>query len=254
MQPAMRESSGLGSSVAHFPHPRPPAASPAPALLCTPCRLFGQCAPCAGPAALALVGAGHRLAAGQVLYRQGEARQTLYAVRSGTIKSSIASADGRSQVCAFHMGGEVLGVDAAGGGVHTTTATALEDTRVCAVPHACVAEQPDLLRGLNRLLGMEIARAYRLAMLLGYSSALERLAAFLIDLSQRYQAQGYSPCDFNLRMTRADIGSHLGMTFETVSRTLSHLQQAGQIQVIQRHVQILDLAGFRRRYGALLQA
>lgn len=204
----------------------------------------------AGPAPLS---ARHRVAAGQVLYHQGEVLRYIYAVRSGTIKSSFASADGRSQVFAFHMGGEVLGVDAAGGGLHTTTAMALEDTRVCALAHAAVALQPELLRGLNRLLGMEIKRAYRLTMLLSGGSALERVAAFLIDLSQRYQAQGYSPHDFNLRMTRADMASHLGMTLETVSRTLSQLQKTDQIQVAHRHIHIQDLAGLSHRYGALLQ-
>ena len=73
----------------------------------------------------------------------------------------------------------------------------------------------------------------------------ERLAAFLLNLSQRFAARGYSPTEFILRMTRRDIGSYLGLKLETVSRTFSALQRRRLIRIRQRHVRILDLAGLK---------
>jgi CRP/FNR family transcriptional regulator len=90
------------------------------------------------------------------------------------------------------------------------------------------------------LLSLDIARGQRLVMLLGVYSARERLAAFVMDMSTRFQSQGYSARDFHLRMTRADIGSYLGMTRDTVSRTFSLFRQEGLLQVDNRRVRIQD--------------
>ena len=77
-------------------------------------------------------------------------------------------------------------------------------------------------------------------LLLGTMHAEQRLAAFLLDLSQRYQARGYSSCEFVLRMTREEIGSYLGLKLETVSRLFSRFQREGLIQVQGRVVKLLD--------------
>jgi CRP/FNR family transcriptional regulator len=84
---------------------------------------------------------------------------------------------------------------------------------------------------------------------LGSMSAKERLAAFLVNLSQRYRARGYSPTEFVLRMTREEIGSYLGLKFETVSRLFSRFQQQGLIQVRGRAVKVLDLAALTQLLG-----
>lgn len=77
-------------------------------------------------------------------------------------------------------------------------------------------------------------------LLLGSMRAEQRLAVFLVNLSRRFRRRGYSPSDFQLRMTRADIGSYLGMTLETVSRLFSRLQEHGIVEVRQRHVRLVD--------------
>jgi CRP/FNR family transcriptional regulator len=92
----------------------------------------------------------------------------------------------------------------------------------------------------------EIVRDHGVMMLLGVMRAEERLAAFLLNLSQRFTARGYSPTEFNLRMTRNEIGSYLGLKLETVSRAFSHFQEAGLISVHQKHIQILNVAGLRK--------
>jgi CRP/FNR family transcriptional regulator len=78
-------------------------------------------------------------------------------------------------------------------------------------------------------------------MLLGTMRAEERLAAFLLNLSQRFSARGYSHTEFHLRMTREEIGSYLGLKLETVSRAFSRFREVGLISVQQKHVRILDL-------------
>lgn len=83
-------------------------------------------------------------------------------------------------------------------------------------------------------------------MLLGTMDAEQRLATFLLDLSRRYQALGYSSCEFVLRMTREEIGSYLGLKLETVSRLFSRFQREGLIQVQGRVVKLLDRASVKR--------
>jgi CRP/FNR family transcriptional regulator len=189
-----------------------------------------------------------RVAAEQVLYKQGDPFTNLYAVRSGTLKSTVTLADGREQICAFHTAGEVVALDAVASGVHETTTTALEDTQVCAIAYAPLlvkgAQHAALLDHLSRLMSLEITRSQRLMLLLGMATARERLASFLGDMSQRFAAQGYSPRDFSLRMTRADIGSYLGLTVETVSRTFTIFRAQGLLDVQNRRVRISDAEGF----------
>jgi CRP/FNR family transcriptional regulator, anaerobic regulatory protein len=79
-------------------------------------------------------------------------------------------------------------------------------------------------------------------------NAEERLAAFLVNISQRMKARGYSTNEFHLRMSRAEIGSYLGMKLETVSRTFSAFQQQRLLQVDKRHIRIVDLEGLTRAF------
>lgn len=201
--------------------------------------------------------AGRKVRAGRVLFEQGDPTQAVYVVRSGTLKSALTLADGREVVCAFHMAGQVLALEGVGGSAHSTTATALEDTHVCTVHHGTLNElvqrNPALQASVNRLMIDEIECGRRIRTLLSLFSAQERLAAFLLDLSERYRTLGQSAHDFNLRMTRADIGSYLGMQLETVSRTFSTFQQQGMVGIDYRRVRIHDLAAFSRRYAGMMQ-
>jgi CRP/FNR family transcriptional regulator len=101
---------------------------------------------------------------------------------------------------------------------------------------------------LSRLMSREIVREHSLMVLLGSMNAEERLAAFLLNLSQRLKARGYSATEFHLRMSRAEIGSYLGMTLETVSRTFSTFQQQRLLEVDKRHIRVVDLEGLTRAF------
>lgn len=198
-----------------------------------------------------------KVLAGEMLYAQGDRFQFIYSLRCGTLKSTLTLSDGRTQVCGFHMAGEVMALDAVAAQRHGTTATALEDAQVCAIAYetlvASSAQDARLQLRMNRLMSHNIARGHSLTLLLGSCNAQERIASFLLDLSQRFDAHGYSAREFSLRMTRAEIGSYLGLALETVSRTFSTFQDQGLITVHKRQIRIADLPSFSRQFEALPQ-
>lgn len=190
---------------------------------------------------------------GDYLYRAGQAFSCLYAVRSGCFKTSVLLEDGRTQVTGFQMAGDLVGIDGIGTGRHVSEAMALEDSEVSVIQferlEALTRQIPSLQRNLHRLLSREIVREHEVMMLLGSMRAEERLAAFLLSLSQRLSARGYSANNFNLRMTREEIGSYLGLKLETVSRLLSRFQEQCLITVQQKNIQIEDWPGLRQVVG-----
>ena len=185
-----------------------------------------------------------RVRRGEALYRAGSNFDSLYAVRTGFFKSRVVLEDGRDQVTAFHMAGEIVGMDGIGGGAHMSDLLALEDSDVCLIPYADL-EQPGMQRQLHKLMSRELVRDQGVMLLLGTMHSEERLAAFLLNLSQRFLARGYSPSDFHLRMTREEIGSYLGLALETVSRLFSRFGEDGLISVQQKHIRILDVCGLK---------
>jgi len=220
--------------------------------LCSSCHLKDLCLPCGltGNEVERLDGlmfSRRKIKSGQALFREGDAFGSIYAVRSGTFKSALSLPDGREQVSGFHMAGELMGLDGLAQGRHASTATALEDAEICSIPYAQLAElsanSTNLQMVVGRLMSREIVREHSLMVLLGSMNAEERLATFLLNVSQRMKARGYSPHEFHLRMTRAEIGSYLGMKLETVSRTFSAFQQQRLLEVDKRHIRILDLPG-----------
>jgi CRP/FNR family transcriptional regulator len=216
---------------------------------CSSCNLRELCLPCGLGAAEQqrlgdLVYTRKRMKRGDTLFRAGTGFESLYAVRSGFFKSSVVLEDGRDQVTGFHMAGEVVGMDGIGTGQHTADFVALEDSEVCVIPYAHL-EEPTLQRQLHKVMSRELVRDQGVMMLLGTMRAEERLAAFLLNLSQRFVARGFSPSEFHLRMTRDEIGSYLGLSLETVSRLFSRFHDEGLIAVQQKHIRILDVAGLR---------
>jgi CRP/FNR family transcriptional regulator len=238
------------------PSVREPRAPIGPgATLCSTCHLKDLCLPCGMKGADverldSLKFARRRIKEGEALYHEGERFQFIYAVRSGTFKSVLNLKDGREQVTGFQMAGELLGLDGLASGNHASSAVALEDAEICAIPYAHLSElatiSPELPMVVSRLMSREIVREHSLMMLLGSMNAEQRLAAFLLNVSQRLKARGYSASEFHLRMMRVDIGSYLGMKLETVSRTFTAFQQQRLLQVDKKHVKILDLEALQR--------
>lgn len=224
-------------------------------LPCSACRLRALCL----PASLSnyelsqldtLVNAQRPVARGQSLFQAGDRFDSLYAVRTGFFKTCATAEDGREQVTGFQMPGDLLGLAALDAGRHAVDAVALEDAQVCVIPFESLEApspgahvlQRQLLKAMSRL----IVRDHGVMLLLGSMRAGQRLAAFLLNLAQRLQALGYSGSALVLRMTREEIGSYLGMKEETVSRTFTGLQEQGLLEVRQRELRILDVAGLQR--------
>jgi CRP/FNR family transcriptional regulator len=180
----------------------------------------------------------------ETLYRVGEPFHALYAIRVGSLKTKMLVEDGREQVAGYHMPGEIIGLDGVGTDRHGTEAIALEDSEVCVMPFVSVEDLarslPALQQNLHKVMSREIAQEQSVMLLLGSMRAEERLAAFLLNLSDRYRCRGYSATEYVLRMTRKEIGSYLGLKHETVSRLFSHFQKKGFIRVHGRTVKLLD--------------
>ncbi|KXU83613.1 Crp/Fnr family transcriptional regulator [Caballeronia megalochromosomata] len=183
---------------------------------------------------------------GETLYRCGDPFQSLYAVRSGCFKTVVMHREGHEQVTGFHLAGDALGLDGVSADHHACDAIALEDSVVCIIPFDLLEllcrEVRAIQHHVHRMMCGEIVRESSLMMLLGTMTAEQRVAAFLLNLSTRMKARGYSPAQFVLRMTREEIGSYLGLKIETVSRMFSRLQKAGVIDARGRDVRILDQA------------
>lgn len=197
-----------------------------------------------------MVGARRKIRKGQHLYRAGDGFEAIYAIRIGWFKTDVILEDGREQVTGFQMTGEMLGLDGISTEAHSCNAIALEDSEVCVLPYGQLEELSREVEGLqhqfHKVMSREIVRDHGVMMLLGSMRAEERLAAFLLNLSQRFNARGFSAAEFHLRMTRDEIGSYLGLKLETVSRAFSRFQDEGLITVQQKHIRIVDLAGLRR--------
>ena len=184
------------------------------------------------------------LSRGDHLFRTGNPFQSVYAVRSGSIKTYATSEDGHEQVMGFHLPGELVGLDAIASGAHPLSARALETTSVCEIPFADLqilsTQLPSLQYQLLRVMSQEIRDDEENMIILGQRSADERLAAFLISLSNRFHRRGFSTVQFNMSMSRSDIGNYLGLALETVSRLFTRFQNDGLLKVERKHIEILD--------------
>jgi len=190
-----------------------------------------------------------RVREGEPLVRAGDKFHSLYVVRSGCFKTVYTDLSGSEQVLGFPMSGDLMGADGIDSGHYSSTAISLDTSEVVIVPLASltrlVYEFPRLEALLYRALSRELVRVQNMAWTLGTLGAEGRVAAFLLTLSARLGAMGYSRCSFNLRMTRQEIGSYLGLKLETVSRALSALNTSGVIQVQQRSIDIVDAEALR---------
>jgi len=194
-----------------------------------------------------------RVRKGQSIYAERDRFLFLYAVRFGAFKSTAMLNDGSEQVTGFQLPGDVMGFDATVSGRHPTTATALEDAEVCVLPYsqlidAC-ADERALRIQVMRMACAELVRDQRLLALISNTHSEERVASFLLDLSQRMSDRGFSPSEFLLRMTRAEIGSYLGTTLETVSRSLSAFARRGFITVRRREIHLVDVVALRSEFA-----
>lgn len=226
----------------------------------------GVCGHCAQPCVLGTLSSGMRLdlrdfpdlkerhlGRSDYLFHASGQFESLYAVRSGSLKVSVLTEDGREQITGFFLPGDLVGLDSVGLRQHASSAAALEETVVCELPFAVLERHgqtvPRIQAALFRMLSGQIRREQSTLLLLGSLRAEERLAQFLIDLSQRLPNEQDCGTAIGMPMTREEIGSYLGLKLETVSRTLSKLHRDGVIEVVKRGVRIREVNKLRLLAG-----
>jgi CRP/FNR family transcriptional regulator len=190
-----------------------------------------------------------RVSAGEVLYRQGDAFEGLFAVHRGSFKVVLASAEGHERVAGFAFAGDLLGLDAIDRGHHVAMAAALEPSVACVLPwerlEQAAGRVPLVGRQVVRMLSREIRRGEEIGLLLGQLPAEARFAAFLVALSRRFETRGFDGANLQLSMSRPEIGSYLGLTAETVSRLFSRFRAKGLLAASGRNIELRDLARLR---------
>ncbi len=178
------------------------------------------------------------------LFHGGQSAKTVSVVRSGSVKAYQLSHEGDEIVSGFYLPGEILGLDALSNEKHPGFAVALEDSRTCEIPFkdfvSMLQSSPKLNQVMLRLLSEEMAETRELLLVVGRLDARTRVALFLMSMSRRLARRNQDPDQFRLTMDRRDIANYLGLTIETVSRTLSALQREDVIEVRGKLVRVLD--------------
>jgi CRP/FNR family transcriptional regulator len=178
---------------------------------------------------------------GSHVFRAGDPFRAIYAVRAGTVKTCVVDKDGKEQVLGFYLPGEVIGLNAIYPDQFPCDAIALEATQFCRFSFpamsALATRMPGLQQHLFRLLSKELGTATHLA---ADHTADERMAAFLLDLGDRYEMRGFSGTQFRLSMARGDIANYLRLAAETVSRVFGRFRNQGLIEIEGRAVTLCD--------------
>lgn len=216
---------------------------------CKDCSLSGMCLPLALQSDELdtldeIVKRGRPLKKGEILFRQGEPFSSIYALRSGAVKTFSLSDNGEEQITGFHLASEMIGLSAMDNQRYPVSAVALETTSVCEIPFErlddLTAVMPQLRKQVMRLMSREIREDQQMMLLLSKKTADERIATLLINLSARFRARGYSARSFRLAMSRNEIGNYLGLAVETVSRVFTRFQQQGLIAAEGKNIEILE--------------
>ncbi|MHA6203403.1 helix-turn-helix domain-containing protein [Dyella soli] len=185
-------------------------------------------------------------AEGDYVFRRGEPFRAIYAVRSGSVKTSLFERDGREQVLGFYLPGEVVGLNGIYPERYPCDAVALGNATLCRFSFPAMSELastlPAVQQHLFRLLSRELGMASLLA---GDHTADERLAAFLLDLGERHGRRGLSATSFQLPMSRSDMANYLRLAPETVSRVFSRFRSRRWVAIEGRQLRLTDVDALR---------
>ena len=220
---------------------------------CSQCALSKLCFPHALPAAFRVLfpmvnEKRIQLKRGEFLFHAGDQQTAIYAVKAGFLKTCMPLQDGQHKIIGFLAMGDVLGLDGLDRRTHATDAIAMNGCEVCVIPidkFEKLLEHPTESVHVRQLLAREITRVGAHAAALGALSAKQLVATFLLDISGRWQDRGYSRNEFVLFMSRKEIGNFLGLTFETVSRTMSYFQSKKWITLHGKNVLIRDMSALQ---------
>lgn len=180
----------------------------------------------------------------EVIFSQGEESGCIFAVRSGSVKTFTTAKNGEEQILGFHLPGELLGLDGIDNRIHSCSGVALDTATICELPvkdlNVLCVKIPGLQQQLLNLISNEITKDHTMLLLLARRNAEQKLATFFANLSSRFKARGYSADEFDLTMSRYDIGNYLGLADETVSRLISKFRDQKLIEAERKKITILD--------------
>lgn len=181
---------------------------------------------------------------GEAIFNQGGRSGCIFAVRSGSVKTFTVAKNGEEQILGFHLPGELLGLDGLDNQIHSCSGIALDTSTICELPiddlNVLCVKMPGLQQQLLNLISHEITKDHTMLLLLARSNAEQKLATFFINLSHRFKARGYSADEFDLTMSRYDIGNYLGLADETVSRLISKFRDRKFIDADRKKIKIIN--------------
>lgn len=227
-------------------------------IACKSCSLFQLCLPLGLEnedldRLEAIIQRAKPLASGTHLFHVGDPFRSIYAIRSGSLKSYTLTNEGEERITGFHLAGELVGLDAISHNEHHCGAVSLETTSICTIPfdqvQALSHSVPNLGQQLLRLMSTEILHNQDHLSTLNKKSADQRLATLLISISERYKKRGFSEFEFNLTMSRNDISNYLGLAVETVSRLFTKFQNLSILDTQRKLVKILDMTQLKMIAG-----
>ena len=193
---------------------------------------------------------GKPLHKGEYLFRANDPFTSVYAVRSGAVKTVTLSDNGDEQITGFYLPGEVLGMDGLATNVHSNSVISLETSSVCEIPFHRLEELsvqlPSLQRHFLQLMSREITQEQQMIALLNKNNAESRIASLLLSISARNASRKLSATRFVLPMSRTDLGNFLGLTIETVSRTFARLQKSELITVNKKEITINNIGALQQ--------
>lgn len=181
---------------------------------------------------------------GDMLFKEGNRNRSIYAVRSGSVKTFTVMESGDEQILGFHLPGEIIGLAGLDEAIHNCSSKALETSSICELPldelETICLQIPSLQKQLLKLISREISQDHKMLLLLAKKNSDQRVATFLLSLSGRFKLRGLSSQSFILSMSRQDIANYLGLAVETVSRILTKLSDDKVIDVTRRAIQIVN--------------
>ena len=194
-----------------------------------------------------IIARGKPLSKGYILSAQGEPFKSVYAIKTGSVKTVTTSCNGDAQITGFYFPGDLIGLNAIDSGICQDTVSVLETTTVCQIQFEQLddlsAQLPKLRRQILKTMSKDLCNEQHMLQLLANKNADQRIATFLLRLSNRFKARGFSESRFRLSMSRNEIGNYLGITVETVSRVLTRLQKNGYIAVENKEIDLINFKG-----------
>ncbi|HMZ71478.1 MAG TPA: fumarate/nitrate reduction transcriptional regulator Fnr [Pseudomonadales bacterium] len=191
---------------------------------------------------------------GDYLFHQGDIFDSVFAIRTGSIKSYTITDSGQEQITGFYLPTELAGLSGLNCFTYPVSAVALETTSVCAIPYIRLEKLFDELPALRQQVMHSMSKELRdyqdMMLVMGQKSAEARIATLLVNLSMRFKRRGFSAHHFRLSMSRNEMGNYLGMAVETVSRVFTRFQKQGLLRVEGKDVEILQPAALSTMAGS----